>query len=348
MRRAISTLFVFLILACDSSMVNARDASPDALASRAELALLDGRLQEAERAYRSLLDRVDNGTSADQELVKTLSGLGISLVLQEKAGEARAFFDRTLRILNHSGESWPEAEAQALHGLAREALLESETDRARSYLEHEFELRLGSAQNEPLALARTLRELGRLLEAERRRAWAEFELQLYELARTNGQLEIPESLEQVDRDAERAIDSLRIHVLRAAALSSESWPNEALLADALRGIGRSYSRAGDSTEGLRWFERAWSVRPPAEFVRGYESYGAYPNSKALVFALDASGRWTYGFFTGEPSQKQAVDAALEQCRRRLPWYELDANCTIYALNDEIVWAPAETGSTDRP
>ena len=91
---------------------------------------------------------------------------------------------------------------------------------------------------------------------------------------------------------------------------------------------------------LRWFERAWLVRAPKQFKDGLEAYAVYPKQKALALALDARGRWTFGFFTGEATQQDAVERALHECRRRLPRLSMEADCRIYALNAETVWEPS--------
>lgn len=316
----------------------------DALAE-ARSALLRNRPAEAEAACIAFLEASDTGTRVDLALIEVLAELGAALALQERPGEARVHLERAFRLQRHVAAGNDLLEAELRYGLARAAIAEERFDQARDDLIAAIGL-LGAHAGERLQeLARALRELARL---ELRRgdlvaahAHAARERELYELALERGLVSIPPQLEQAARDSEGIGGVFRLALLRAAAISSELvWRNDTLLADTLREIATGYAVEGDSGEALRWFERAWLLRPPERFVEGFVAYRAFPEQKAFAMALDARGRWTYGFFTGEPTVQDSVERALAECRRRLPWWGIEADCRLYASNDAVVWEPA--------
>jgi tetratricopeptide (TPR) repeat protein len=344
MRKLRQAVLILVVLGSVSAGHDAPPCETDEYLARAEQALLEGRGDAAETGFRALLERVDTGGPAGLDLARVLSGLGRTLLFEGSAGEARAHLERSLRILDameRPDERWT---ARTLHALGRVALLQKRFDHARYYLVREHVLREARAAEEPLALARTMRALVRIersggdLRGAVPNAFREIEL--YERARELDQLAIPSWLEQAERDSAGGDRGLRLAVSRAAALARESLPDDAALADTLRAIGRVYLRDGYEDEALRWHERAWRVRPPQKFVDAMEAYLVFPGWKALARALDADGQWSLGFFTGEPSEAEAVGKALAECRRRLSWYDVDADCTIHAIGDTLVREPA--------
>ena len=319
-------------------------ASEPDLLGEADSALLQNRLALAEAGYRAFLERADAGAAADRELLRALSGLGTALVLQSRGGEARAHLERALRLQQTLAPEDDLIAAGLLHALARSAVLEQRIVAARAWLKQELRLLEPHADDRPEELARALRELGRLTGPPRSSAF-DRELALYEQALEDGRIGVPPLLQQVAREAPSG-SLFRLHFLRAAALIGEPlWRDDRALGEALAGLGAQYAAAGDTRESLRWFERAWEIRAPERLEEGLGAYRALPNEKAFAVALDAHGRWTFGFFTGEKSPEDAAERALAECRRRLPWYGIEADCRIYASNERIVWKPvsAEPG-----
>jgi hypothetical protein len=157
----------------------------------------------------------------------------------------------------------------------------------------------------------------------------------------NGSLTIPPDLEQVARDAVDWDTDLELPLWRAAATSAERvWGNAATIAEAYRAIGRVYVRHDEPDNASRWFTLGWETRPPEGFLRGMQAYALLPNRKAMAMALDTKGSWTFGFFTGEKSDDEATAIALDACRKWLDRYNVDADCELYAVNQEIVWERA--------
>ena len=314
-------------------------ASEPDLLDPADSALRQNRWADAEAAYRAFLERADAGSAADRELLRALSGLGTALVLQARAGEARAHLERALRLQQTLAPEDDLLAACLLHALARGAVVEQRLEPARAWLRRELRLLESHADDRPEELARALRELVRLTGSPRETS-TDRELALYERALEDGRIGIPPLLQQVEREAGSASTLFRLHFLRAAALFGEPlWRDDRALSDALAGLAAHYATAGDTRESLRWFEHAWRIRAPEKLEQGFEAYRVYPNEKVFAVALDARGRWTFGFFTGERSHEDAAERALAECRRRLPWYGIEADCRIYASNETIVWQP---------
>jgi tetratricopeptide (TPR) repeat protein len=301
-----------------------------------EAAPIERRWRDVERSRRAELDAIDTGAARDPELVRVLSELGTALVFLGDAGEARAHLERALRI-DRGGDGVPSTlHGDTLHALARAAMLEGNRRRALELLERERGTRQAAREEDPLALARVLREIDRLGGP----GDPAIELELYESAFDDGALVVPPSLESVYADARRDA-ALRLPVLRAAALHGETvWRHDAALADALRRIADVHHEAGDAEAALLWHERAWVLRPPEPFVRGFDAYRVYPAWSAFALALDASGRWTYGFYSGEKTEQDAVERAFVACRRRLPWDGVLADCRLWAINGDVVWKPS--------
>jgi hypothetical protein len=314
-------------------------AAESDLLGEADSALLQNRLALAEASYRAFLEPADAGAAADRELLHALSGLGTALVLQSRGGEARAHLERALRLQQTLAPEDDLVAAGLLHALARSAVLEQRLVSARAWLKQELRLLETHADDRPEELARALRELARLSGSPRSSA-IDRELALYERALGDGRIGVPPLLQEVAREAPSRGSIFRLHFLRAAALVSEPlWRDDRALADALAGLGAQYAAAGDTRESLRWFERAWGIRAPEKLEQGLEAYRALSGAKAFAAALDAHGRWTFGFCTGEKTPEDAAERALAECRRRLPWYGVEADCSLYASNERIVWKP---------
>lgn len=344
--RGMKWTFAVLLLGSSSlaGTVPLRSPSNDHRLDVAGELLAAGRFERAERQYRSVLDRVDTGTGDDAELLRALNGLGTALMQQRHAREARALLERALRIQDHATEQDPEVLAWTLHALGRcEQLLDRPEAALRRFLREE-RLREEWLGGESLALARTRREITRT----RRRsatslvAWigATPELRAYDDAIAQLGTERPPELDQVAYDAARAgpESPLQLHYLRALTLAAETvWRNDTALAEARHGIANHYRAQGSPTEALRWRERAWAAEPPERFRRAFQAYRVFPGCKAIAVALDSRGRYTYGFFSGEPTYEQAVGKALHECRSRLERDGVAADCRVYALHDLVVW-----------
>ena len=341
MRKLLGILTFLLILPVLGTVLAGPHEQAEAIESKALEALDARNWRVAENRFRSLLTLTDTNRGADVRLVRCLLGLGKALVLQGEAGESRALFERGLRVLGQLDEPDTRLEAEALHGLARGALLERKTGRARYLLMRERALRDEWAGEEPLALARSLRELGRLNDSETHPgiavSWVGHESGLYEQGLREGQLVVPSDLDQVARDADRGVHAFKLSYLRAVAVAGDPWPNEAALADALRGIAQAYANDDQPGESSKWFEQAWLIRPPVPFTRALEAFFMFRDPKALAIGLDSDGRWVYGFAVGSKSEEEAVKWALARCERRTAWGQVHAGCRIYALHDEIVW-----------
>lgn len=302
--------------------------------------------ERGETACRAYLDEVDTGTAATPQLLEALICVGKALVLQDNFAEGRVYLERAQRMQRHVAPDDDLLAAGLLHGLARAANGEHLAKHGQTLLRQELHLLQPFAGERPEDVARVVRNLARLRPVDAPDT-SDREIELYERALDDGRIEVPAMLEPIESEARRHNLDFRLHFLRAAALASErTWPDERALADALWSLALNYVAEGETDTALHWFERSWLVRPPEAFEEGLAAYRKYPDHKALALAIDARGRWTFGFYTGEPSAVEATERAFEACRRRLPRMAIHADCRIYDRNGVRVWQPQTV--TDDP
>ena len=89
--------------------------------------------------------------------------------------------------------------------------------------------------------------------------------------------------------------------------------------------------AGCST----WTGARGEPRPISEQL--WREYRTLPAERALAVAGDPKRKWVAGLVGGQPSAREAEEAALLSCQQRRLARRLQAPCRLYAVGDEIVW-----------
>ena len=69
----------------------------------------------------------------------------------------------------------------------------------------------------------------------------------------------------------------------------------------------------------------------------WRDFEKLPQKRALALAGDPDKAWVAAMAGGAESQQDAIDVALEGCRRKRLDRRLRAPCLVYAVDDEIVW-----------
>lgn len=81
--------------------------------------------------------------------------------------------------------------------------------------------------------------------------------------------------------------------------------------------------------------------PPTQPHRSLEplwrDFQKLPLTRALALAGDPDRAWVASMAGGALAQQDAIDVALEGCRRKRLDRRLRAPCLVYAVDDEIVW-----------
>lgn len=69
-------------------------------------------------------------------------------------------------------------------------------------------------------------------------------------------------------------------------------------------------------------------------LRDYDSYQEF---KAFAIAIDAAGKWVYGYTHELPTEELAAERALLECSARAAKTKVNAACHLYAVGDKVVW-----------
>ena len=83
-------------------------------------------------------------------------------------------------------------------------------------------------------------------------------------------------------------------------------------------------------------------RPPGPVVSqkmdfALRDYDTYPQFKAFAIAIDAAGRWVYGYTHELPTEELAAERALLECSMRAARSRVNAPCQLYKLGDRTMW-----------
>ncbi|MGH0029833.1 MAG: hypothetical protein ACQGVC_08585 [Myxococcota bacterium] len=78
-------------------------------------------------------------------------------------------------------------------------------------------------------------------------------------------------------------------------------------------------------------------RPHPSLEPMWRDYQKLPLKRALALAGDPDRAWVAAMAGGAASQQDAIDVALEGCRRKRLDRRLRVPCLVYAVDDEIVW-----------
>ena len=79
-------------------------------------------------------------------------------------------------------------------------------------------------------------------------------------------------------------------------------------------------------------------KPDPQLATVWRDYRALPEHRALAIAGDIQlGRWLAGSSGGHATAADAERAALQACARRRHELRAQAQCSLYAIGDEIVW-----------
>ncbi|VUZ86603.1 hypothetical protein MELA_03008, partial [Candidatus Methylomirabilis lanthanidiphila] len=76
---------------------------------------------------------------------------------------------------------------------------------------------------------------------------------------------------------------------------------------------------------------------PAAFLRLFSEYAMKSNKKAIALAIDSEGKWAAGYSAGHSSQSEATERALSECRQRLPRFNVQTSCKLYAIGTNVIF-----------
>jgi hypothetical protein len=79
-----------------------------------------------------------------------------------------------------------------------------------------------------------------------------------------------------------------------------------------------------------------ALRSPTQFDFELKRYREMASRKAMAVAGDVGGRYVIGYSHAYPTTDMAIESALEFCEQRRVERRIEAECRIYAVDDEVV------------
>jgi hypothetical protein len=79
--------------------------------------------------------------------------------------------------------------------------------------------------------------------------------------------------------------------------------------------------------------------PPSALVSAWRDFQSLPEQRALAIAGDPrrGAVWVTGASGGHATRAAAEEEALTRCRMQRALRRLQAECVLYAVNEEVVW-----------
>lgn len=87
------------------------------------------------------------------------------------------------------------------------------------------------------------------------------------------------------------------------------------------------------------------LKATSQFENEMKRYHEFGPHKAIAVAGDVGGLYVMGYGQSLPSREAAISEALAYCEERRKDRQIEAECRLHAVGDDVVANGAATGST---